>query len=139
MFRNCKCSWPGNGEERKREVFATEFPRPLTTKEKAWLHRALSLLPAGEYLVGGQWEDVETGEVKPLDPPIDPGPYLAQIDSLVVVSKCKCGNPGCHTVDFQHFRSGKSVALVHTHTEDGRELIVFEDEETNFLTQLEVI
>jgi hypothetical protein len=42
-------------------------------------------------------------------------------------------------VRFQHYRPGKSYALVHTNTEDGRELIVFEDEETGLLTELEVV
>ncbi len=40
--------------------------------------------------------------------------------------------------DFQHFRAGHGVALVHTNTDNGRELIVFEDGETGCLTQLEV-
>lgn len=120
-------------------VTQEKFPRPLTDQEKAWLRQALSLLPTGEYLGGGRWRDVKTGETKPLDPPVDPEPYLAQIEELVVVDRCRCGNLKCHTVDFQHYRPGRSVALVHTNTEDGRELIVFEDEETGKLTQMEVV
>lgn len=123
------------------DVLVTQksFPRSLTDQEKAWLRQALSLLPTGEYLGGGRWRDVKTGKTKPLDPPIDPEPYLAQIEDLVVVARCGCGSPNCCTVDFQHFRPGRSVALVHTNTDDGRDLIVFEDEETGYLTQLEVI
>lgn len=116
-----------------------KFPRLLTKQEREWLCLAISLLPTGEYLGGGRWKDVKTGETKPLDPPIDPEPYLAQIENLMVVARCGCGDPNCHTVDFQHYRPGRSVALAHTNTDDGRELIVFEDEETGHLTQLEVI
>jgi hypothetical protein len=90
----------------------SEFPRPLTEQE--WLRRALALLPTGEYLGGGRWRDAQTGELQPLDPPIDPEPYLAQIDSLQVVDACRCGDPKCHYVRFQHYRPGKSYALVHT-------------------------
>ena len=121
----------------KREM--SEFPRPLTEQEKEWLRRALALLPTGEYLGGGRWRDAQTGELQPLDPPVDPKPYLAQVDSLQVVDACRCGDPKCHYVRFQHYRPGKSYALVHTNTEDGRELIVFEDEETGLLTELEVV
>ncbi|SMB96919.1 hypothetical protein SAMN00808754_1708 [Thermanaeromonas toyohensis ToBE] len=116
-----------------------EVPRPLTEEEREWLRQALSLLSTGEYLGGGRWVDAETGQVLPLDPPIDPEPYLAQIERLQVVDMCRCGDPGCHTVRFQHYRPGKSVALVHTNTLDGRQLIVFVDEETELLTELEVI
>jgi hypothetical protein len=79
----------------------------------------------------------ETGV--PLDPPVDPAPYLAQVDELVVVDQCKCGQPGCRTVSFQHYRPGRAVALVHTETEDGRVLIVGVDEETDGLAELEVV
>ncbi|MCG0279053.1 MAG: hypothetical protein L5656_11125 [Thermanaeromonas sp.] len=64
---------------------------------------------------------------------------MAQIEGLQVVDMCRCGDPGCHTVRFQHYRPGKSVALVHTNTLDGRQLVVFVDEETGLLTELEVI
>lgn len=116
-----------------------EYPRPLTEEEKGWLRQALALLPTGEYMGGGRWHDPILGGTMPPDPPIDPEPYLAQIDDLVVTSRCDCGDPGCHTVQFQHFREGRSVALVHTTTGDGRQLIVFVDADTGMLSELEVI
>ncbi|MBC7324172.1 MAG: hypothetical protein H5T99_02510, partial [Moorella sp. (in: Bacteria)] len=116
-----------------------EYPRPLTEEEKGWLREALALLPTGEYMARSRWRDPILGGTMPLDLPIDPGPYLAQIDELVVTSRCDCGDPRCHTVTFQHFRQGKSVALVHTTTGDGRQLIVFVDADTRMLSELEVI
>jgi len=115
------------------------LPRSLTEEEKRWLRQALALLSTGEYLGGGRWVDVETGETMPLGPPVDPEPFLKQLDSLLVVDECRCGDPNCHTVRFQHYRPGRSHALVHTETDDGRQLIVFADEETRLLTELEVI
>ncbi|MBC7343521.1 MAG: hypothetical protein H5U02_13935 [Clostridia bacterium] len=76
-----------------------------------------------------RWHDPILRRPVPPGPPIDPEPYLAQIDGLMVTSQCSCGDPRCHTVKFRHYRQGKgkSVALVHTTTEDGRQLIVFID------------
>ena len=113
------------------------LPRPLTDQEKEWLKQALALLPTGEYFGGGRWVDALTGEVAPPDPPIDPEPYLKQLDSLMVVGRCQCGDPRCHTVWFQPQRC-RSYVLVHTSTGDGRELVVFVDSEGR-LTELEVI
>lgn len=88
---------------------------------------------------GGHWVDVETNEIVPLDDVVDQRPYLGQIDSLQVVSQCKCGEPNCHTVQFQYFRPGKSAGLVCYHTEDKRQLIIHVDEDTNLLSELEII
>lgn len=115
------------------------FARPLTDRGKAWLLQALALLPMGEYLGGGRWVDEETREVMPLDPPVDPAPYLEQIDDLAVIGACGCGNPACETVYFQHYRSGRAAPLVQTETDDGRVLIVYVDEETKKLVELEVV
>lgn len=113
------------------------FPRPLTDQEKEWLRRALALLPTGKHLGGGRWRD-EAGRLKPLDPPVDPAPYLAQIETLEVVDRCHCGDPDCHTVYFRGWKPGGGLALVHTSAEDGRELIVFVDE-ADRLVELEII
>lgn len=121
------------------ESNAAGFPRPLTERERAWLVQALALLPTGEYMGGGRWVDEETGAVAPLDPPVHPAPYLAQLDGLAVVDRCACGNPACETVRFRGYRPGRVVALVHTETNDNRELIVYVDEETDMLAELEVI
>ncbi|WP_035107943.1 hypothetical protein [Desulfovirgula thermocuniculi] len=118
---------------------SSHLPRTLTEEERKWLEEALVLLPTGEYMGGGRWVDVETGETIPLDPPVHPKPYLAQLNDLLVVEECGCGVPECHTVKFQHYRPGKSCALVHTTTDDGHQLVVFADEEMGLLTELEVI
>lgn len=90
------------------------FPRPLTTKEKMWLKFALSLLPAKRSKR-----------------------YLEQLDNLQVWDMCRCGDPNCHTVYFLQDRP-KLFAIVHTNTDDGRELIIHADAEGR-LGELEVI
>lgn len=90
------------------------FPRPLTEQEEAWLRYALSLLPA---------EESEH--------------YLKQVDALQVWDICKCGDLNCHTVYFLQDRP-KVFAIVHTNTEDGRELIIHADADDR-LAELEVI
>jgi hypothetical protein len=90
------------------------YPRPVNEWEKKMLVRGLSSLR-------------------------DAGPYLGQIDSLQVVDKCGCGSPGCHTVKFHHYRKGYSYAVAHARTDDGRDIIIFADEETGWLTELEII
>lgn len=104
--------------------------RKLTVQEKKWLIRGLNSLKTGEYFGGGRWVDMETGETLPPDEPIDPQPFLEQINNLRVIYKCKCGDKNCHTIHFQHFRKGKSVAIVNYYTEDDRMLIIFIDEES---------
>lgn len=49
------------------------------------------------------------GGTLPPDLPVDPESCLAQIDELVVTSRCPCGDLRCHSVTFQHFREGKSA------------------------------
>lgn len=67
--------------------------------------------------------DEKTGEFMPLDPTVDPAPYLEQVDGLVVIGGCTCGQPGCKTVFLEGYRLGQARALVHTETDDGRVFI----------------
>jgi len=113
-------------------------PRPVTTKERAWLVRGLESLRTGEY-VGCHSINLATGKPPPPGPPRDPQPYLDQLDKLIVVSRCNCGLKNCHTVAFQGFQKGKIRTLVMHNTKDGRWLIITAHEDTNELTELEVI
>ncbi len=115
--------------------------RKLTKQEKDWLIRGLKTLATGEYHGGGQWVDGETGKLKPLDKIKDPEPFLKQIDELRVVHKCKCDDPDCHTVHFQHFERGKCGAIVVIQLKDGRGrmLIIDVHKESKMLAGLEVI
>ena len=112
--------------------------RALTKQERDWMVRGLETLRTGEYFGGGKWVELDTNKKKELDQPIDPGPYLHQIDELRVVDKCTCGEPKCHTVKFQNFEIGKSVAIVCSSTEDKRMLIIHINEETGRLAELEI-
>lgn len=58
---------------------------------------------------------------------------------MVANGGCGCGNPACETVFFQHYRSGRVAPLVQAETDDGRVLIVYVDEETKKLVELEVV
>jgi hypothetical protein len=113
--------------------------RPLTTQEKDWLIRGLHTLGTGEYFGGGNWIDLQTKEKLPLDEPVDPSFLLDQIDNLRVIGQCECGEANCHTVQFQHYQRGRSVAIVCYHTEDKRQLIIHINEDSGLLAELEVI
>ena len=113
--------------------------RPLTLQERAWLVEGLQTLAAGEHFGGGQWTDAETNTVKPRDEPVDPAPYLAQVDSLRVVGRCECGEINCHTIRFQDYGLGEHSALVMSRTDDGRLLIISISEATERIVELEVV
>jgi hypothetical protein len=113
--------------------------RELTEQEKNWLIDGLKTLETGEYFGGGRWIDLDTNETKEHDEPIDAEFFIAQIDELRVVDKCTCGEANCHTVKFQNFEVGKSVAIVCSATEDKRMLIIHINEDTDKLAELEII
>jgi hypothetical protein len=113
--------------------------RKLTQKETDWLKQGLATLQTGEYFGGGRWIDIETDETKPLDESIDNKFFLDQIETLRVVYECECGQSNCHTVHFQHFEKGKSVAIVSSSTDDKRMLIILINEDTGCLSELEII
>ena len=113
-------------------------PRKITPKERAWLIRGLNSLATGEY-VGCHAVDLSTWQKPQPGPPIDPQPYLDQLDKLVVVEKCKCGQRKCHTVTFRQSKAGRSVGLVKHKAEDGRWLIICVNMKTRELSELELI
>jgi hypothetical protein len=114
-------------------------PRPITEQERAWLMRGLESLPTGEYQGGGKWIEVETNQVKPLDEPVDPTLWLEQIDGLMVVGQCMCGESNCHTVRFRRAGEGRVVALATSSTADRRMLIIHIDDDSGELAELEII
>ena len=113
--------------------------RSLTEQEREWLCLGLVTLAKGEAWGGGNWIEIETGKVKPKDEPIDPQRWIDQIDGLRVVGQCQCGEPNCHTVQFQHFVPGRVVGIVAYHTDDGRHLNILVNEDTGLLAELEVV
>jgi len=113
--------------------------RELTPQEREWLVSGLRTLATGEAFGGGRWIECESGSVKPLDCPEDPGPYLGQVSELRVIGNCPCGEAKCQTVRFQHYERGKSVAIVCHHTGDGRQLIIHVHERTGLLAEMEII
>jgi hypothetical protein len=117
----------------------TPLNRELTSQERAWLRSGLASLATGEYFGGGSWINTETGAAKPLDEPVDPSYWLEQIDTLRVVGQCDCGEPNCHTVQFQDFETGSVRGLVSYHTEDGRILNILINERTGRIAEPEVI
>lgn len=104
-------------------------PRPLTEQEKEWIKKCLSTLPKKKVFISKDGIFL---------PPTNPKPYLEQIDSLIVIDKCSCGDPNCHSIKFQHFQEKGSYAIAITSLEDGRFAILYTNEE-GFLSELEVI
>lgn len=134
-------------EQRLSEIFGQRLslrhkkrmrPRPITTHERVWLIRGLNLLRTGEY-VGCHAVDLETGKPPTPGPPVDPQPYLDQLDQLTVIHQCACGQKNCHTVSFQQSQHGAVRPLVMHGTGDGRWLIICVNHTTKELAQLEII
>ena len=117
---------------------STVLNRKITSEERAWLIHGLSSLRTGEY-VGCHAVDIATGTKPSPGAPIDPQPYLDQLDTLVVTKKCNCGQKNCHTVSFRRQGNSQSVALVEHQTDDGRLLIICVDEATRELSELEIV
>lgn len=66
-------------------------PRELTDREKDTLREILELMRTGD-------QDLFEDDEFPTEP-VDPDPYLAQIDNLRVVEECGCG---CDSIYFKH-------------------------------------
>jgi len=113
--------------------------RSLTEQERAWLVQGLKTLASGEYFGGERWVDLASRKVKPLDDPIDPSYWLTQLDSLLVVGQCDCGERNCHTVQFEDFGTGPVIAMVSSGTDDDRMLNIFINEQTGRLVEMEII
>ena len=115
------------------KIFSVDYPRPIEQFEKEYLLRGLVMLD----------------EAKPIPIPGEDGTgavawiykeeLVMQIDSLVVIGRCQCGDPNCHTVQFQHHRGGHSEKIVELALDDGRTLSIYVDRERGLLSQLEVI
>ena len=113
-------------------------PRKITAEEKAWLIRGLRSLKTGEY-AGCHAIDLGTGKNPPLGKPIDPRPFLDQLDSLIAVAECSCGQRNCHTVTFRQSTTAPRRTIVYSKTDDGRSLIIDKNSATGELAGLEII
>lgn len=115
------------------KIFSLDYPRPINRTEKEFLIRGLGVLDKS----------------KPIPVPGEDGrravnwvymdDLVMQIDSLIVIGKCQCGDPNCHTIQFQHHRCGQSEKIVELSLEDGRILSIYIDRERGLITQLEII
>ncbi|MFC1579489.1 hypothetical protein ACFL4N_01100 [Thermodesulfobacteriota bacterium] len=116
------------------------MPRELTDQERGWLVSGLKSLSEEHQVPPVHRHYISAGKTV-LDEPelIDPKPLIEQIDGLLVVSECRCGQPSCHTVQFQHTEQGKLETIVNHYTDDGRMLNIDINEETGFIAGLEVI
>jgi hypothetical protein len=113
--------------------------RPLIPQERKWLIEALSTMERGEHFGGGVLVEQKTGAVKPRDRAVDPSFFLNQVDSLLVTSKCECGDPNCLTVYFQHYRGFHTGVVAFHQSGDGHTIIVHTDDGTGEINELEVI
>jgi hypothetical protein len=120
-------------------MFGRKMKRELSVQERDWLTQGLHSMATGEYRGGGIWVDLKTGKTVPKDDSIDPAPYLEQVPSLQIVGQCSCGDSTCHTVRFQNYAKGRSIALAQYHTDDGRMLIIHVNEDTGKIAELEII
>lgn len=112
--------------------------RKLTKQEKDWLIKGLEYTQTESCLQRRRLTAKALGksvEIKPSDLNV----YLVQIDNLRVVKICRCNEPDCHTINFQHWQRGLSRAISVSQIEDGRMLIVEVHKETNLLSGLEII
>jgi len=64
---------------------------------------------------------------------------VMQIDALVVIGRCQCSDPNCHTIQFHHHRSGFSEKIIEMVLEDERTLSIYIDKERGLVTALEVV
>jgi hypothetical protein len=110
--------------------------RKLTRQERIWLLRGLRSLKAcqvkdkklkGKHSILGKFFKN-----------IDVKKTLKTLNELKVIGKCGCGDPKCHTVQFQHFKPFQSIGFVDR-TGDHRYLLIGFDKKTKMLTELEVI
>jgi hypothetical protein len=70
---------------------------------------------------------------------VDVDELYQQVDSLVVIGKCQCGDPMCHTVQFQHYKVGQSSEIFSTVLDDSRTMSIFVNRMTGMLSGLQVV
>ncbi|MBU1024320.1 hypothetical protein KKB99_08580 [bacterium] len=63
----------------------------------------------------------------------------SQVDSLMVIGICQCGDPDCHTVQFQHYSPGLSSPAIQTRLKDGRSLSIFVNHKSGLISGLQVV
>jgi hypothetical protein len=114
------------------KIFSTcDYPRPITQEEKEFLIRALGMLSSDEPIPVNDASGKAVNWVQKDD-------LVFQIDTLVVIGRCQCGDPDCHTIQFQYHRSGFSEKILEMVLEDERILSIYIDKEKGYLTCLEI-
>ena len=97
--------------------------RPINEREKEWIRSVL------------EQESRNSG--------LHPEPYLSQIDDLIVVEECDCGDPGCFSVRFSGYEPGHSFGLADgtVQLENGKSVmvIVFIHGDTRRISEIETI
>ena len=115
-------------------VFGGGYPRPITQAEKDYIMKGLdSLGPNGSPI------PVKDEDGKQAVCWVEKEDLVNQLDSLVIVGVCQCGDPDCHTVQFQHHKAGSSSKIVEMKLEDGRSMSVYINRERGLLSGLEII
>ena len=112
-------------------ILPVSYPRPIDQFEKEYLLRGLGMLDEAKPIQGEDGLGAVTWVYK--------DELAMQIDSLIVIGRCQCGDPDCHTIQFQHHRGGFSEKIVEMALEDGRTLSIYVDRERGLLSGLEVI
>lgn len=109
-------------------------PRSISTVEKEYLLFGISTIGENGNPIPLLGEDGSTVEHM-----IDRGNLESQVDSLIVIGICQCGDPDCHTVQFQHYSSGLSSEVFKTELEDGRTMSIFINQKSGLISGLQIV
>lgn len=115
-------------------IAGSGYPRPINKTEKNLILKGLAEIGSN----GGTIKVLDAQGRKAVCS-VEPEELRSQIDSLVIIGKCQCGDPDCHTVQFQHFQPGCSYKIVETKLEDDRTMRIFINGENGLLSGLEII
>ena len=110
------------------------YPRSITSAEIEYLHFVISTIEDTSSPIPVFGEDDSTAiqwvERKDLE---------SQVDSLVVIGICQCGDPDCHTVQFQHYSPGQSLEIIKTDLEDGRTISISINQKSGQISGLQIV
>jgi hypothetical protein len=115
-------------------IAGSGYPRPIAGFEKDYIIKGIESLGNNGSPIPVELEDGKAGIFW-----LDNDEFINQLDSLIIIGKCQCGDPECHTVQFQHYRAGYSIKLVEMILEDGRIMRIFINRELGLVSGLEII